>query len=154
MVNLKEDKSLNDDQHSQQDQHQQGDQHLHPQANAGVARKRRMTNRRLSAVGGMWQKAASNVTSPLPVSLAKQNSFKHKRKDTLDVDPNDTNRKVKFNKNCKDQWGRSALFIAMIHQNLEMLELLLDNKVRNKRCSHISTFEANVRTPTLGNQIE
>lgn len=35
----------------------------------------------------------------------------------------------RFNKNCRDQWGRSALFIAMLHQNMEMMELLLDYTV-------------------------
>ena len=95
-------------------------------------KKRRFTNRRLSSVGGMWQKAASSVTSPLPVSLAKQSSFQLRPTNTLDGEAMDSlgkKRKVKFNKNCKDQWGRSALFIAMIHQNLDMLELLLHHKV-------------------------
>uniref|UniRef100_H2Y0I7 Ion transport domain-containing protein n=1 Tax=Ciona intestinalis TaxID=7719 RepID=H2Y0I7_CIOIN len=32
------------------------------------------------------------------------------------------------NKNCRDQWGRSALFIAMLHLNTEMMELLLEYK--------------------------
>ena len=102
------------------------------QIRPGPARKRRLTNRRLSAVNaGLWQKVATNVTSPLPVSLVKQTSFQRVGNNSLDVNAkSDSNRKAKFNKNCKDQWGRSALFIAMIHQDLDMLELLLLYKVR------------------------
>ena len=128
MVETKEEQSEKDEKRPKDDQH------LYPMGKAGPVRKRRTTNRRLSAVGaGLWQKVTSNVASPLPVSLAKQNSFKHKGKNALDVESiasNDDRRKVKFNKNCKDQWGRSALFIAMIHQNLDMLELLLHYKVK------------------------
>ena len=97
-----------------------------------AVRKRRVTNKRLSVVAGhTWQKAAASVTSPLPVTFTRKPSFAYHNKNTLEVETDSlgSKRKVKFNKNCKDQWGRSALFIAMIHQNLDMLELLLENKV-------------------------
>uniref|UniRef100_F6SU74 Ion transport domain-containing protein n=1 Tax=Ciona intestinalis TaxID=7719 RepID=F6SU74_CIOIN len=41
---------------------------------------------------------------------------------------------LRFNKNCRDQWGRSALFIAMLHLNTEMMELLLEYKVEIDEC--------------------
>ena len=36
-----------------------------------------------------------------------------------------------LNINCCDPLGRSALLMAIDNENLEMVDLLLDNKVRN-----------------------
>ena len=40
-----------------------------------------------------------------------------------------------LNINCCDPLGRSALLMAIDNENLEMVELLLDNKVSN--CLHV-----------------
>lgn len=91
-------------------------------------RKRRFKKKRGS---NLWLKAANHTNTPLPVSLARQNSYNHVKSNFIDDDEYQAcmGPKQKFNKNCKDQWGRSALFIAMLHQNLSMLQLLLQFKV-------------------------
>ena len=79
----------------------------------------------------IWPGASSR--GPLPVTLIQQNGSKEyisQQDSELFVDNIGPKHKVKFNKNCRDHWGRSALFIAMIHHNLDMLKLLLHFEVR------------------------
>nr|CAB3267282.1 short transient receptor potential channel 5 [Phallusia mammillata] len=40
----------------------------------------------------------------------------------------------KFNKNCRDEWGRSALFIAMLNRDRDMMTMLLSYKVEIDEC--------------------
>ena len=101
-------------------------------------RPRRAPNKRKLSTPSvnLWQKGANLGASPLPVSLARQNSFGQRRSSIFEHENADRHmngfRKTKFDKNCIDQWGRSALFIAMIHQNLDMLQLLLHFKVATR----------------------
>ena len=45
-----------------------------------------------------------------------------------------------LNINCCDPLGRSALLMAIDNENLEMVELLLDNKVSNCLCVMLSSL--------------
>ena len=83
---------------------------------------------------GSSKKAWHSGANPLPVSLTKfsTSSLHYKEQDEHgDIDNGERKKKKKrkFNKNCRDQWGRSAMFLAIIYHNLDMLELLLRYKV-------------------------
>jgi len=88
----------------------------------------------------LWPGASSR--SPLPVTLIQNGSkdYLNQQNDEALFDTIGPKHKVKFNKNCRDHWGRSALFIAMIHFNLDMLKLLLRYEVRFcfKNQTHLS----------------
>lgn len=101
------------------------------ETDAPKIRKRVFKKKRGSTPANLWLKAANHNITPLPVSLARQNSYNHVKTNFIEDDDYQAcmGPKQKFNKNCKDQWGRSALFIAMLHQNLDMLQLLLQFKV-------------------------
>ena len=82
----------------------------------------------------------ANARSPLPVTLIQKSQSKEylsQQDDKLLVDRIGPKHKNRFNKNCRDHWGRSALFIAMIHHNLEMLKLLLRYEVKMQSLSLI-----------------
>ena len=70
---------------------------------------------------GLWKK------KPLPVALGSVKSLKCARRISLSSLSKKDFRY--FNKNCKDQWGRTAMFIAMIHSNMDMIDVLLQNEV-------------------------
>ena len=90
--------------------------------------------------------------SPLPVTLMKKNDSEDYLCQQLEDDmPRDAlgfKKKSKFNKNCRDQWGRSALFIAMIHHNLDMLKLLLRYEVASLSLS--LPFVTHISCPVVG----
>lgn len=87
--------------------------------------------RRNPPLSNVWSTSGSS-RSPLPVGLFKRGSTimgKGLGNEKLS-DKIGPKRREKFNKNCRDQWGRSALFIAMIYRNIEMMKLLLRYKVK------------------------
>ena len=83
-----------------------------------------------SSKRNLWTGGSSR--GPLPVTLIQNDSkdYLNKQTDETFFDNIGPRHKVKFNKNCRDHWGRSALFIAMIHFNLDMIKLLLRYEVR------------------------
>ena len=96
----------------------------------GLSPKKKTKSGRYS----VWSISGSS-RCPIPVGLVKKNiSGKvldgHLNEENLDSKAN-CKPKEPFNKNCRDQWGRSALFIALIHRNLDMMKLLLRYKVRS-----------------------
>jgi len=67
---------------------------------------------------------------PVTVTTKRAANGRHRRKkDLQNTESPSTTEAAKFNRNCRDEWGRSALFIAMLHQDREMMELLLHYKV-------------------------
>nr|XP_009859269.1 short transient receptor potential channel 5 [Ciona intestinalis]XP_018668520.1 short transient receptor potential channel 5 [Ciona intestinalis]XP_026691185.1 short transient receptor potential channel 5 [Ciona intestinalis] len=81
----------------------------------------------------------SSPVTPLPVVMVTPEQSKTdrlKKRETLKklVGLLPSKNELRFNKNCRDQWGRSALFIAMLHLNTEMMELLLEYKVEIDEC--------------------
>ncbi|CAK8689185.1 unnamed protein product [Clavelina lepadiformis] len=83
----------------------------------------------------LWKKVKGTTPTPLPVTLTKDPSPRRTDSPYLKAkNSQNPSKPITFNRNCKDQWGRSAMFIAMLHQNVEMLELLLTYKVEIDEC--------------------
>lgn len=71
------------------------------------------------------QKRASKVHIPV-ITTTRPSSRKGKKLHQKSTQGSDTR---KFNKNCRDEWGRSALFIAMLNRDKDMMKMLLAYKV-------------------------